>query len=228
MIASPKKLFGGVVLMAAFAVVLVAMFLPILNGQNALDYMDALFNSVSKGSAYYVLDLKAEAEDRRGNAVAVRLAVASEIQAMQTAELLRAGGAIVEVAEAELRVSGDLGGILGRALQDSDEMFANAGAGVRDRYGYEEKRVLFNWWTALQAMDEDLKRKNRFAEAAFVVKVKEKAVECAYNYYGIEPWKVSDKIGLVLFSLVFYVVYTVWYGYAIIFLLEGLGLSLSH
>ena len=134
----------------------------------------------------------------------------------------------MKVAEAELRVSGDLGGILGRCLQDSDEMFANAGAGVRDRYGYEEKRVLFNWWTALQAMDEDLKRQNRFAEAAFVVKVKEKAVEAAYNYYGIEPWKVSDKIGLVLFSLVFYVVYTVWYGYAIIFLLEGWGLTLSH
>ncbi len=158
----------------------------------------------------------------------LRLAVASESQAMQTAELLRAGGATVEVAEAELRVNGDLGGILGRCLQDSDEMFANAGAGVRDRYGYQEKRVLFNWWTALKGMDEDLKRQDRFAEAAFVVKVKEKAVECAYNYYGIEPWKVSDKIGLVLFSLVFYVVYTVWYGYAIIFLLEGWGLTLSH
>jgi hypothetical protein len=58
--------------------------------------------------------------------------------------------------------------------------------------------------------------------------VKEKAVECAYNYYGIEPWKVSEKLGLVVFSLVFYVVYTVWYGYAIIFLLEGWGFTLSH
>jgi hypothetical protein len=77
-------------------------------------------------------------------------------------------------------------------------------------------------------MDEDLKRQNRFAEAAFVVKVKEKAVECAYNYYGIEPWKVSDKMGVILLSLVFYVFYTVWYGYAIIFTLEGWGLNLSH
>ena len=228
MIANPMKFFGGLALMATFVVVLVAMFLPLFDGRNALNYMDSLFNSVSKGSAYYVADLKVEAENRRGNAVAVTLAVANETQARQMADLLRAGGATVQVAEGELRGNGDLGGILGRALQDSDEMFANAGAGVRDRYGYEEKRVLFNWWTALQAMDEDLKRQNRFAEAAFVVKVKEKAVECAYNYYGIEPWKVSDRIGLVLFSLVFYVVYTVWYGYAIIFLLEGWGLTLSH
>ncbi len=156
------------------------------------------------------------------------LAVANETQARQMAELLRAGGATAQVAEGALRISGDLGAILDRALQDSDEMFANAGAGVRDRYGYEERRVLFNWWTALQAMEEDLKRQSRFAEAAFVAKVKEKAVECAYNYFGIEPWKVSDRIGLVLFSLVFYVVYTVWYGYAIIFLLEGWGFALSH
>ena len=228
MIANPRKFFGGLALMATFGVVLVAMFLPLFDGRNALNYMDSLFNSVSKGSAYYVADLKVEAENRRGNAVAVTLAVANETKARRMADLLRAGGATAQVAEGALRVSGDLGGILGRALQDSDEMFANAGAGVRDRYGYEEKRVLFNWWTALQAMDEDLKRQNRFAEAAFVVKVKEKAVECAYNYYGIEPWKVSDRIGLVLFSLVFYVVYTVWYGYAIIFLLEGWGLTLSH
>ncbi len=228
MIADPKKFFGGAALLAAFAIVLVAMFLPVFDGRNALDYMDSLFNSVSKGSAYYVADLKAEAKGQRGNAVAVTLTVASEAQARQMAELFRAGGASVKVAEAELRVSGDLGGILDRCLQDSDEMFANAGAGVRDRYGYEERRVLFDWWTALKAMDEEFKRQNRFAEAAFVAKVNKKAVECAYNYYGIEPWKVSDKIGLVLFSLVFYVVYTVWYGYAIIFLLEGWGFTLSH
>ena len=156
------------------------------------------------------------------------LAMGDETQAGQTAKLFQAGGATVEVAEAELRVSGDLGEILEGCLKDADEMFANAGTAVRHRYGYEERRVLFNWWTALQAMDEDLKRQKRFAEAAFIVKVKERAVECAYNYYGIEPWKVSDKIGLVLFSLVFYVVYTVWYGYAIIFLLEGWGFTLSH
>jgi hypothetical protein len=228
MIASSGKLYGGLALMAAFAAVLVAMFLPFFDGRNALDSMDSLFNSVSKGSAYYVADLRAEAEGLRLNEVAVTLAMTGENQARQTAELFRAGGATAEVAEAELRVGGDLGEILDRCLRDADEMFANAGAGVRDRYGYEERRVLFNWWTALHAMDEDLKRQKRFAEAAFVVKVKERAVECAYNYYGIEPWKVSDKVGVVLFSLVFYVVYTVWYGYAIILTLEGWGLSLSH
>jgi hypothetical protein len=228
MIVDPRKFFGGLALMTAFAVVLVAMFLPLFDGRNALDYMDSLFNSVSKGSAYYVGDLLADAEGWRGHAVDVTLAAADETRAGQMADLLRAGGATAQVEEGALRVSGDLGGILARALRDSDEMFANSGAGVRERYGYQERRALFNWWTVLKGVEEDLKRQSRFAEAAFVVKVKEKAVECAYNYFGIEPWKVSDKVGLILFALVFYVVYTVWYGYAIIFLLEGWGFTLSH
>ena len=77
MIANPKLFFRGVALMAAFVIVLVAMFLPIFDGYNTLEYMDSLFNSVSKGSAYYVADLKAEAEGQRSNAVAMTLAVAS-------------------------------------------------------------------------------------------------------------------------------------------------------
>ena len=91
MIDNHKKFFSGAALMAAFAVVLVGMFLPIFDGHNALEYMDSFFNSVSKGSAYYVADLKAEAEGRRGNAVAVSLEVANDTQVRQVAELLRAG-----------------------------------------------------------------------------------------------------------------------------------------
>jgi hypothetical protein len=61
-----------------------------------------------------------------------------------------------------------------------------------------------------------------------VLEVKKKAVECAYNYYGIEPQRIADRVGIVIFSLLFYVLYTCWYGYAIIFMFEGWGLRLSH
>jgi hypothetical protein len=59
--------------------------------------------------------------------------------------------------------------------------------------------------------------------------VETKAVEPAFNYYVIQAQKISDKIGIVFFSLVFYVIYTLWYGYAIMFMAEGWGLELeSH
>ena len=55
-----------------------------------------------------------------------------------------------------------------------------------------------------------------------------RAVETVYNYYGIEPQRISDRFGIVILSLVFYVVYTVWYGFAIMYLFEGWGIKLSH
>ena len=67
-----------------------------------------------------------------------------------------------------------------------------------------------------------------FKEAKIVAAVQAKAIETAYNYYGIAPQKISDKMGIVLFSLIFYVVYTMWYGYGILFLMEGMGLQLEH
>jgi hypothetical protein len=55
-----------------------------------------------------------------------------------------------------------------------------------------------------------------------------KAVELGYNYYEVDPQKIGDKVGIVIFSLVFYVVYTLWYGFAIMFMFEGWGMRLEH
>ena len=76
-------------------------------------------------------------------------------------------------------------------------------------------------------MEKDLNRQKRFTDAQLTHTVQAKAVECAYNYYGIESQEIRDRWGTVLFSLVFYVLYTVWYGYAIMLLFEGLGFELT-
>ena len=54
MIANKKTFSKGVILMILFSIVLVAMFMPLFNGQNGLQTMDNLYNSISKGSAYYI------------------------------------------------------------------------------------------------------------------------------------------------------------------------------
>ena len=53
-------------------------------------------------------------------------------------------------------------------------------------------------------------------------------MESSFNYYGIEPQKITDRMIIVIISLVFYVVYTLWYGFAILFIMEGWGLKLEH
>ena len=113
-------------------------------------------------------------------------------------------------------------------LEDADLMYHNDGAAVSGKYGYEERQALYNWWRALKEMEKDLKKQKKFKEAEVVAQVKKKAVETSYNYYGIEPRKISSKIGIVLFSLIFYVIYTVWYGFGFMFMFEGWGLKLDH
>jgi hypothetical protein len=76
-------------------------------------------------------------------------------------------------------------------------------------------------------MDKDLKKQAKFKEAAFLGDVVKKGVEVGYNFYKIEPESASSKIGILSFSLIFYVVYTLWWGIAILFLFEGVGLQMK-
>jgi len=228
MIANKKEFFGGVGMMAAFIVVLIIIFSPVFNGKNGLEYLDDLYNTISKGSAYYIPKVKKETDGFLGSSVSVALKMKNKKQAEQTSLLFMEGGALVNISGAELKVSGDLGKILENCLADADDMYRNDGQKVSDKYGYDEKQVLFNWWKALKAMDKDLKKQKNFGEAKIVDSVGKKAVESSYNYYTIEPQKIRDRIGLVIFSLVFYVVYTLWYGFAILFMFEGWGLKLEH
>ncbi len=228
MIANKKEFFGGAGMMAAFILVLIIIFMPIFGGQNGLDYLDGLYNSISKGSAYYILKVKQDTDEFTGNSVTVTLVMAEEERARQTAPLLMKGGAMVNVSGKELKVSGDLGKILENCLADADYMYKNDGETVYKKYGYDEKRVLLNWWIALNHMEKDLKDQKKFNEAKVVALVTKKAVECSYNYYEISPQKIGDRFGIVIFSLVFYVVYTLWYGFAIMFMFEGWGLRLEH
>ena len=77
-------------------------------------------------------------------------------------------------------------------------------------------------------MDKGLKKQKKFKEAKAVALVVKKAVEPSYNYYRIEPQRISDRWGVVLFALIFYVLYTLWYGFAIMFMFEGWGMALEH
>jgi hypothetical protein len=228
MIAHKKEFYSGVGLMAVFLVVLIFIFMPIYKGHNGLDYLDALYNSISKGSAYYIPKLNKEAKEFHGNSVNVNLAMVSDEQAAQSRTLFEKSEAMAKVSGSTIQVSGDLGKVLQNCLADADHMYLNDGQKVSGKYGYDEKRVLFNWWNALEAMDRDLKKQKLYKEAKLVTTVKKKAVEPSYNYYKIDPQRIMDRLGIVIFSLIFYVVYTLWYGFAIMFMFEGWGMKLEH
>lgn len=80
----------------------------------------------------------------------------------------------------------------------------------------------------LNGFDKALKKQSAFEQAKVAFNINAKVVETAYNYYKVKPEKIMDKMGIVIFSLVFYVVYTMWYGFAILFVFEGWGLKIAY
>jgi len=229
MAANKKELAGGIGLMAVFLIVLVMFFMPLLNGKNGLDYLDNLFNSISKGSAYYIPSIKETiGKSETGKEITVKLSYDSAELATESAALFSKAGATVTEDAEKLNITGDFGNILMNCLEDSDALFHNKGDVLQEKYGIEGRKVLFNWWTSLKAMKKSFDKQEQFANSKTVYTVMTRAVECSYNYYKIVPESMSNKLGTVIFSLVFYVVYTLWYGYAILFMFEGWGLQIGH
>jgi hypothetical protein len=228
MIAKKDKFLTGIILMILFSCVFVAIFMPLFDGKNGLEYLDNLYNSISKGSAYYIDTARTDVQTIRTTEVTLNLTMKSEVQAEQTVPLFMKAGAQVGQDGAQLTVTGNMVQILNQCLDDAQSMYDNDGASVSKKYGYAEKTVLYNWWSSLKAMDFDLKKQKLFKIANVAETVNKKAVETAYNYYGIEGQKISDRFGVVIFSLIFYVVYTLWYGFGIMYLFEGWGLQLEH
>ncbi|MDY6912026.1 MAG: hypothetical protein SVM79_06720 [Chloroflexota bacterium] len=228
MIADKIKFLTGAGMMVIFAVLLVVMFSPVFDGKNALEFSDELYNSISKDSAYYIPDVKENAAEYVGTAVSVAIKMEEGEQAAPTALLYRNSGAEVTVSEDDLEISGDLGQILQTCLDDADSMYHNNGEAIREKYGHDERQALYTWWNSMELIKDALDDEGKFEESKIVGEAMEKAIEPAYNYYGINPDKITDRIGIVLFSLFFYVLYTIWYGFGLMFIFEGWGLNISH
>ncbi len=228
MIANKKLFLGGAVMMMGFILILILIFSPVFKGQNGLEYLDDLYNSISKGSAYYIPKLIQQSNSFSNTPVELKLSFKSEEQADKSTGLFITNGFAAKVSGNAVSVSGDIGRILKACLEDADLMYHNNETALKDKYDYGGKRVLYTWWNALKAMEKELKNQKKFKEAKIVSTIKKKAVETSYNYFQIQPQRISDRYGIVIFSLIFYVLYTLWYGFSIMFLFEGWGLRLEH
>jgi len=222
-----KELGVGLFLMVTFIAVMILIFMPIIEGDNALDYLDNLYNSISKGSAYYIPKVEHEVEEHGGEIVTLNLNMEDADRAQKAEPLFARAGVTTAVEENSLMVHGDLEKIFSACLEDAESAYHNREEELIARYGVGARATLHSWWQALKAMEKDLNRQKLFAAAQLTHTVQAKTVECAYNYYGIEAQAIKDRWGTVLFSLVFYVLYTIWYGYGIMYIFEGLGFELA-
>ncbi len=216
-------------MLIGFFILLAAIFTPIFPGKvNGLDYMDNLFNTISKGSSYFIPETLKSSDNYAGQMIDVKIKMDNDKQAINTAKLFQVSGLEATASGKEVAVKGDMSLMLKSALADADQMFHNDGAPVAAKYGYSEKEALYNWWSAFKAIDKSLTAQENFKEAKAFSSVRSKVLEPAYNYYGVSASNYRDNIGLIVAALLFYVFYTVWYGFGLMWLFEGLGLKIGH
>lgn len=228
-----KALFNkGLMLMASFLCIFASLFMPIWGGHgNGLDAADNMFNRLSKGSSYFIPGVQEQALKLEGKTVTVTAKVKDAALAARAVENLKKAGATADLKDGAVTYSGDLGKILGAALQDADDMFKNNGKAVQDRYGVteegSEKAITKAWWSVLDPSIKELQKQKLIQEAKVVGNVNKRGLEPGYNFYGIAGEKVLDNVLPLVGLLAFYVLYTMWYGYAIFDMFGGIGLGMS-
>lgn len=223
-----KSMSLGLIMAVSFVGVLILIFSHVFDGKNGLEYSDELFNKLAKGSSYFIPELKenlkgAEGTDFGGTAVKMESADA----AARAAKLLTHAKANVQVKGAELTINGSLIGVLADVLDDSNTMYYNQGSDVSAKYGMDEKEVMSTWWSVLNRVAKEFQKSKKTEQANVIFDVIRKGIEPAFNFYKIEPQKVSEKALTLFGMLFFYIVYTMWWGYAIFNVFDGIGLSMK-
>jgi len=224
-----KKTFTiGLVMLLSFVLCYVGMMSPNFgNGRNGLQYADDMFNSLSKGSAYLIEEAQKVADGQMGKSINLTIKASSPEDADKWSKLYTTAGAAVTVKESSLTIDGDYGKILGAVVADSDFMYHNDSKSLEKKYGYDGREATYNWNSSLKKIDSALKAKSQFQEEFDLVKVQQKALEPAYNYYGVEIKKVSENKLSLAFLLCFYLIYTVWYGFGLYYFFDGLGIVVA-
>ena len=228
MLVKNRKPFSvGVIFSLSFLGVLLLIFSQVFMGKNGLEFADESFNKLAKGSSYFIPKISRSVEKFTGTPLVALLKIDGKEDMEIATKLFAAAGAKVTPAGNNLAIEGDMGAVLQSALRDADAMYKNNGRAVSERYGYNEKKVMQNWWQALAKKEKGYKKQKKLTEAKILSDVMKKAVEPGYNFYQIEANKVSEHAGMMSGLLIFYVLYTMWWVYSIFYLFEGIGLSMK-
>jgi hypothetical protein len=218
----------GLLLGVTFFGILALIFSPIFGGgKNGLEYSDALFNKLAKGSSYFVPKLTGDLKGVEEQELAVSVKMEDADQAARAAKIFARVAPDTVSQGVQLSIRGNLSKLLGAVLEDSNSMYFNKGDEVREKYGIDEKEVMTTWWAALNRAVKELQKSRKTEQSNIILEVMKKGIEPAYNFYKIEPQSISEKAFTATGLLVFYVLYTLWWGFAIFYLFDGLGLSMK-
>lgn len=224
-IADPQKFWLGTGGLACFAVCLLAATRPVVAGRSGLQFADDLFNRLAKNSTYAIPEAREQAARLIGVQVDLGVTPREEVDLGEVVQLLSAAGVeAIALPDGRVRLSGDLGRLSEAAFADAEQAFRNQGAVLESRYHMRSAEAAYAWWVVYDGLTRRYTQENRAGEANFCKFMLTRVLEPAYNFRGIEASSIRQHAGPVVLLLVAYVLYTVWYGYAILYVFEGLGI----
>ncbi|MDR3567487.1 MAG: hypothetical protein P4L43_05600 [Syntrophobacteraceae bacterium] len=230
LIADKKTMSLGLFLGLTFLGVLVLIFSPVWGqGKNGLKFSDRLFNSLAKGSAYFIPEVTGNLKKFENQQLVVSVKMKDAGEAASAWKVLSKTAPNTTMQGVVLKVQTPMAPLLGAALRDADSMYFNKGREIGQRYGMDEQKAMESWYGALKGASKALQKgsRNNIEQSNIIEEVMTKAIEPAYNFYKIPAEKISQRAWLVTGMLLFYILYTLWWGFAIYFLCEGFGLSMS-
>jgi len=225
-VVDPKKFATGLVGLITFLVVLAVWLSPVIDHKTGLEWADELFSQLAKNSIYFMPTAVEMAAKFEG--VIVDLGVNPRWPGgdVRIAQIVRANGVSASViGDGRVRIIGDLGLLAKTAAADADLLFKGDEQELQNKYGMSGKEVIYYWWTAFDGLIRRYIQENRPSEADFAKFMTTRVLEPSYNFAQIKPRSISDNVGIVVFLLGFYILYTLWLGFSIIFLFEGFGIG---
>ncbi|MDO8736288.1 MAG: hypothetical protein Q7K29_04305 [Thermoleophilia bacterium] len=225
--------------------------------ENGLNMIDDLFNRVSKSSSDFMEKESEEAKAEMGTRVKFTTGPVREAdepdkevrtaQALRIAELFKGvEGTTVSVDGTKVKVEGDMGLIMEAVIADSTVAFGENEGVLQKKYGYPsqgykaipnrelsqeglaDEMVMYDWYMGIDNAQRDLTVLEEFDQSKVLMELNERSVEPAYNYYGIEASSPKNEWFALVLANIGYILYTVWYGFALLFMFEGWGLKLEH
>lgn len=221
----------GLLLLSSFVLLLWVMMLPLFkdsegNRQTSLQYADTIFNELSKGSSFFIPQVLQIVKDLKSTNTSLSISMPDAALAnLALLELQKSGLTDAQLSDGKLSFHGNLAAVLHRALDDSAYLYDNDGEALSERYeNAKPLDIARAWWHMLNPAIKELQKQNHLAEAAAVEQVVRRAIEPANNFYGLPTANVAENALLLCALLAFYVLYAIWYGFAIYNLFDGFGL----
>jgi len=233
MLITNKKTFSlGALLMLTFIAVLITIISPIFPGAkgdkvNGLDFADNLFNRLSKGSSNFLEDTKGRIKPLAGKEIELAVKPRKPATADELVKLIAASGGTANAEGGVVRVKADFGKLLASVMDDCDKIYHDTPDPVSAKYGMDGYKALGIWWGGLQPMIQVMQENKLLSEARIVDAVVRRGIEPAYNFQKIDIGDRHTEFTLMSALLIFYVVYTLWFGFAIFNLFDGMGLTMK-